>query len=78
MTLDRDGSQEILEILEIKNIFFLEFFLQVFGAAFKACLENRNRLQKEAGKDPVEVKMIDLPTGGFTREGTFRYSCGIS
>jgi len=48
------------------------FFGQVFGAAFKACLENRQRLQKEAGKDPVDVTMIDLPSGGFTREGTFR------
>ena len=45
---------------------------KVFGVAFKACLDNRNRLHKEAGKAPVDVEVTDLPQGGFTRDGTFR------
>ncbi|CAG5113952.1 Oidioi.mRNA.OKI2018_I69.chr2.g8041.t1.cds [Oikopleura dioica] len=34
---------------------------KVFGVAFKACLDNRNRLHKEAGKAPVDVERWNIP-----------------
>lgn len=70
----RDGASQrwLCYCFSAKNTITGTTLSKVFGAAFKACLENRQRLQKEAGKEPVDVVMIDLPTGGFTREGTFR------
>lgn len=71
----RDGASQrwICYCFSAKNGITGATLSKVFGTAFKACLENRQRLQKEAGKAPVDVEMIDLPTGGFTREGTFRH-----
>ena len=50
-----------------------QIIVKVFGTAFKACLSNRQRLQKEQGKAPLDVDMVDEGEGVFKKQGTFRY-----
>ena len=50
-----------------------QILVKVFGTAFKACLSNRQRLQKEQGKAPLDVDMVDEGEGVFKKQGTFRY-----
>ncbi|CBY21162.1 unnamed protein product [Oikopleura dioica] len=71
----RDGTSQawMCYCFSAKNDITGASLSKVFGVAFKACLDNRNRLHKEAGKAPVDVEVTDLPQGGFTRDGTFRH-----
>lgn len=71
----RDGTSQtwMCYCFSAKNKITGATLSKVFGVAFKACLDNRNRLHKEIGKAPVNIVVTDLPEGGFTREGTFRH-----
>jgi len=72
----RDGASQrwLCYCFSAKNGVTGSTLSQVFGEAFKACLENRQRLQQETGQKPIDVQMEPLEGGGFSRtgKGTFR------
>jgi len=72
----RDGASQrwLCYCFSAKNGVTGSTLSQVFGEAFKACLENRQRLQQETGQKPIDVQMETLDGGGFSRtgKGTFR------
>ena len=72
----RDGASQrwLCYCFSAKNGITGSTLSKVFGEAFNACLENRQRLQKETGRKPLDIQCEELPQGGFTRagNGTFR------
>lgn len=72
----RDGASQrwLCYCFSAKNGITGSTLSKVFGEAFNACLENRQRLQKETGNKPLDIQFEELPQGGFTRagNGTFR------
>jgi len=71
----RDGASQrwLCYCFSAKNGITGTTLSKVFGTAFKACLSNRQRLQKEQGKAPLDVDMVDEGEGVFKKQGTFRY-----
>ena len=65
----RESRSDVMSFYSKK----FQILVKVFGTAFKACLSNRQRLQKEQGKAPLDVDMVDEGEGVFKKQGTFRY-----